>query len=276
MELGVLAASPDPAELRQLLETARQVGFDAAQVWARYGPDEAGWAEVLGTLRRLGIRLAAAGGYTNPLDPDPARREAGLADLRRAIARAAAAGAPIVVTWSGTRAPGMFEPHPDNASQAAFDEAVAIFRDVARTAEAAGVTVAIEPYIAHVASTPERLRDLVDAVGSPRLRAVMDPPNFITPEALETVNEAMPRMFAILGDRIALVHCKDIRAPRPGDTRAPLNGVVLPEPGGGILDYARYADLIRRHYDGDVIVEHITLATMGPARAFVARHLGLA
>jgi len=273
LPLAVLVAATDPAELRASLRRARDVGFTAVQLWVRYPADEAEWAAIGSALADLGLAAVALGGYANPLHPDPEERAAGLAALRATIAWAPGLGATTVVTWSGTRNPAMFDDHPENGSPAAWSELVEHLREAGGWASEAGVTVALEPFHNHVASTPERLRDLLAEAGSPAVGAVMDPPNFLKAEAIEEVNDRMPAMFAALAGRIALVHAKDIDRPRSGSEPFLNSGVLLPHPGAGLMDYARYARLVREHYDGPVVVEHVTAETMAPARAHVARFL---
>ncbi len=273
LPLAVLVAASDPGELRDSLRRARDAGFSAVQLWVRYEADDAAWAAIGRELADLDLRAVALGGYANPLHPDRDERATGLAALREAIERAPAFGAATVVTWSGTRNPAMFDDHPENGSAAAWDDLVAHLREAGGWAEKAGVTLALEPFHNHVASTPERLRDLLEEAASPAVGAVMDPPNFLKADAIEEVNDRMPAMFATLAGRIAIVHAKDIARPGAGETTFLNSGVRLPPPGTGIMDYALYAQLIRHHYDGPEVVEHVTPETIEPARMHVARHL---
>jgi sugar phosphate isomerase/epimerase len=269
----VLIAGRNLEAVEPLLGAAQRCGFRTAQLWLSQTDDAAEWDQALHALGAHGMVPVALGGYVNPLDPTR-ERPAVLARLEAAARRAADAGAPTVVTWSGTRAAGMLAGHAANGSRGAWEEAVSFFRAAAGMAERAGVTLAIEPYYKHVASTPQRLRDLLDEVGSTRVRAVMDPPNFVDAATLPAFNDRLPATFEALAGRIALVHAKDIRAPGPDDPQAATGDVLLPAPGEGVMDYARFAALVRSHCPGvDVLVEHVTAQTMAPAVDHVRRHL---
>lgn len=271
--LGVLIAGPDADAVLPMLEAAQRAGFDAAQLWLSRTDDRVEWRRAIDAMGERGIAPIALGGYVNPLDPSRTG-ESSLARLEATLRLAADVEATTVVTWSGTRAPGMLALHIDNQSQQAWDDAVAFFRAATPIAEEAGVTLAIEPYFKHVASTPERLRDLIDQVGSPTVRAVMDPPNFVSATTLPDLNRQLPALFDALAGRIALVHAKDVRAPGPGDPQAATGDVLLPAAGAGIMDYARFAELVRSRCPGiDVVVEHVTSETVSQARAHVLRHL---
>lgn len=272
MRIGVLAAGDTPADVAASLAAAGRAGFECAQLHVRKPVEDAGWAAVLASAREHALPPVAMGGYVNPLDPT-LRREDVLDQLAIFMRRAAAAGIPVVVTWSGTRAASMLGGHPATHGPAAWEDALSFFRAAAPAAEAAGVTLAIEPYYLNVASSPERLRDLIDQVGSPCVKAVMDPPNFVDAATLSTLNDRLPAMFETLSGRIALVHAKDARLPQPHEPRAKTGGVTLPPAGQGVMDYATFAALLRRHYGGDVIVEHVTPDTMDAALAHVRQHL---
>lgn len=265
MQIGVMIDGEGIDSLTPQIQAARTAGYSGVQIT----PAPVGVAnEVRELLDATGLTLFAVGGYMNLFheNPDP---------LREAIALAAELGVPVVHTWSGTAADSIFDDDPANLTDAAFNQCVAFFREVANWAGDANVIVAIEPFHHHVARSPERLRAILDAVGSPHLAAAMDPPNFLPVDLAESVNERMPDMFAALEGQIAIAHAKDLRVPREGETDGMLvlGGVALPGPGEGIMDYELYTRLLLEAGIQVLTVEHISAATMQSAHDVVANAL---
>lgn len=271
MQLAVLVTSSDPVEFLTLLRRASESGYEAVQIDPRFPTDRNDVGKIVAEVERLGLRTIAIGGNANLLQADA---DASFAELRTAIERATLFGCDTVVTWSGTRNSKLFEDHPANGLPETRQAIVERIRTVAGWAESAGITIAIEPFHNHVAGTPERLRDLVDAVASQQVGCVMDPPNFLKAWQIEEVNAKLPSMFEMLSGRIKLAHAKDLRHPYPGERPHVLADVALPHPGKGIMDYALYGQLIQQYYQGPLVVEHIAAETMGEARAHVAEKMG--
>lgn len=274
MEFAVFIGPSEPFELRTLLQRAVDTGFKSVQLSPRFVADEEDWQKISEELTRLDLRLIAMGGYANPLQPKDAASS--VAKLQNTIKNAAFLGCKLVVTWSGTRGVTLFDDDPGNKSAETWSATVAHFREVAKWAEEADTTVAVEPFHNHVARSPERLRDLLDEVDSPRIGAVMDPPNFLKAGEIEDVNSRLESMFQTLANRIVLVHAKDLRRPHPGEQKRVIDQVALPHPGDGILDYRLYGRLTRQYYRGPVVIEHITDDTMAIALAYVTEHMGVA
>lgn len=272
LPLAVLVTSSDPLEFRTLLRRASESGYEAIQIDPRFPTDRDDVGEIVAEIEHIGLRTIAVGGNANPLQPDA---DVSISALRIAIERASLFGCDTVVTWSGTRSSMLFEDHSANELPETWQVVVERFRMVAGCAESAGITIAIEPFHNHIAGTPERLRDLVDAVASPQVGCVMDPPNFLKAWQIEEVNAKLPSMFETLSGRITLVHAKDLRHPYPGEKPHVLADVALPHPGKGIMDYALYGQLIQQYYQGPIVVEHITEEKMEEARAYVAEKMGV-
>lgn len=259
MQIGVMIDGGEFEFMAAQIRAARDAGYDGVQIT----PAPIGLADDMRTLlAETGLTLFAVGGYMNPLREDPTH-------LRDAIALAAELGVPVVHTWSGTANEDIFEDDPANLTDAAFDQAVAFLKDVAQWAADANVIVALEPFHHHVARSPERLRDLIAAVGSPHLAAAMDPPNFLPIDIAPEVNERMPEMFATLNGKLAIAHAKDLRVPAEGETEGVLGGVVLPGPGEGIMDYALYLRLLQEAGVDVITVEHIGPDKFETARAVI-------
>ncbi|GIF75028.1 sugar phosphate isomerase/epimerase family protein [Asanoa siamensis] len=92
--------------------------------------------------------------------------------LRRAIAAAHRLDCRYIRLFSFYRPPGV----PPEQTR---DEVLSRMRDWATTAEAAGVVLVHENEKEIYGDTPERVRDIVESVGSPALRVAWDNANFV-------------------------------------------------------------------------------------------------
>jgi sugar phosphate isomerase/epimerase len=259
-------------ELASSMDHAVSLGISTIQLWPRYELSEPEWLDLAEMVQTRNLNVVALGGYINPLLPNGGPENN--SKLQSALEHALALDCEIVVTWSGTKAKTLFDDHPLNETEEALAETADRFGLYAAWAEAASTSIAIEPFHNHVARTPARLRELVEAIGSPRIGTIMDPPNFIKSDSVEQVNARLEEMFDTLGNRIILAHAKDIRRPFQNEVRGIIDNVALPHPGNGILDYQRYGQLLRQYYDGPLVIEHVSRDTLEPALAYVLEQIG--
>jgi sugar phosphate isomerase/epimerase len=130
--------------------------------------------------------------------------------------------------------------------------------------------VAFEPYFPHVFGTVERAREVLAPFPIQQVGLVLDPPNFITPALYPKRDEEMRRLFRELGDRVHLVHLKDLRL-NPAD-----QSVDLPGPGGGEMNYPLLISEIRKlNRPLPCIIEHINAerSELTKARAWIENQL---
>ena len=179
--------------------------------------------------------------------PTGKRRWANLGHLRQLIGYCDALGTSVVTLCTGSRDDIMWRRHPDNDSPEAMTDLVEVMKAAAQTAGEHGVTLAFEPEVNNVASSAERARQLLDAVGSPSVKVVMDPANIFKAGELPRMQEKLTEAFDLLGDDIALAHAKDL----DHDGEAGHLGA-----GEGLLDYPLYLSLLRRSGFGGTIVLH--------------------
>jgi sugar phosphate isomerase/epimerase len=120
-------------------------------------------------------------------------------------------GAGNLYVRPGSRNPaGSWYPHPDNFTDEAFSTLVDSLRQVCAAAEEYGITLAVEGHTLSILDTPERIRELIETVGSPTLRFNADPVNFVSSlrEAYDTTT-MINRMFDVLGEYTICGHAKD-------------------------------------------------------------------
>jgi sugar phosphate isomerase/epimerase len=189
--------------------------------------------------------------------------------LKAACGIAAALGAETVYVRPGSlNTAGSWTPHPLNTAPPTLDRLAAALREVSRTAEDVGVLLALEGHVVSPLETPERVREVIDRVGSPALRFNADPVNFIGTLA-DAFNPVpfLDRFFDTLGSVTAAAHAKDITVG---------NRLVLhldeTVPGRGLLDLKHF---LRRFEaacpNGYVLIEHLRAEDVPEARAAILR-----
>jgi len=126
--------------------------------------------------------------------------------------------------------------------------------------------LALEPYMLTPLATTERLRRVLDEVGSPRLGVCLDPVNLIEPREYHRAADVLAAMFEALGDRVVAVRAKDHYMHRQKAT------VWIDErvPGQGELPYPA---LLRAMPPGAaLVIEHVREdEQIAAARDFIRR-----
>jgi sugar phosphate isomerase/epimerase len=260
MKLGV--AGMIPADLRQVdaavAARVREAGFTGVSCFfhdpvAATAPD----------LERLRTTLAAAGvcvaqvnaRYECLVEPDEARRRAGVASLRAAVGVARAlAGETLYVRPGSLNPAGPWLPHPDNHCPETIDRLVRSLREVAPAAEEAGVRLAIEGHVLSPLDSPVRVREVIDRVASPALGFNVDPVNFVggLADAYHSMG-LLDRLFDTLGDVTWAAHVKDFVV----EDRLVLH-IDETVPGRGRLDLAHFFrrfEAVAPH--GWALIEHL-------------------
>jgi sugar phosphate isomerase/epimerase len=198
------------------------------------------------------------------IDPDRANRETGLRRLA-AIARACSAlGTSTITICTGTRDPdNMWRRHPDNDTPGAWHDLLVETTKAVKIAEDSDVTLAFEPERANVARNAAKGRALLDEIGSPHLKVVVDAANVIDPEHLERQAEDLDRAFELLGPDIVIAHGKDLG---PNDK--------FMAAGEGVVDYARYLSLLEAmRFAGPLILHTLTEAQVESSVRFIRSKL---
>lgn len=250
---------------------ADRLGFRS--VTLRYSPERD--SEDLPAVRRLaaqrGIALPLVNGYFNLIHPDPDTLATNRAAFVRAMATARELGAGWVNTIIGTRDPALsfWEYHPDNFSPAAWECAAASIRHALAAFPDERVGVTLEPYLLTTLSSPAKLLQMMDEIGSPRVKIVFEPVNLIGPDAYWRQAEALREMIGQLGPHIVAVHAKDHYLQR----RPPTLHLEERVPGRGELDYPTLlTELARLPHEPIVTIEHLNNDdSIREAKAYITR-----
>jgi sugar phosphate isomerase/epimerase len=207
-------------------------------------------------LADAGVCVAQANArYPDLIHPDASQREAGLRALRQACVAGRWLEAATVYVRPGSVNPaGSWTPHPENTHPRTLARLVTSLKAAAAAAADLGVVLALEGHVVSSLDTPERLRSVLEAVGSPALRHNVDPVNMIgtLADAYDTT-AFLGRLFAAVGPSIVAAHAKDLRV----ENRLVLHleECVL---GEGLLDQVTFLHLFEAACpDGYVMIEHL-------------------
>jgi len=251
-----LSLALGPVPYAEAIGRAERLGFRS--IMLRYSPERD--TEDLGAIKRLaadrGLELPLINGYTNLIHPDPVTLAANRDIFVRAMETALALGAGWTNTIIGTRDPGLsfWEYHPDNFSVAAWDCAAESIRYALDRFPDERVGMTLEPYLLTTLASPAKLREMIDQVGSPRVKVLFEPVNLIGPNEYWRQNVALPEMIRQLGPLIVAVHAKDHYLQR----RQVTLHIEERVPGRGELDYSTLlTELAKLPQEPIVTIEHL-------------------
>ena len=227
--------------------------------------------QVRGRIAAAGLELPQFGiGFGECLfDPDAGVRNRVLAKIERGIEVGVMLNAHATLIRTGSLNPaGSYSPARENHAPECRERLVDTLGSVARKAEAEGMTIVIETHLLTIMNSPETNAEVVAAVGSDRIRVVMDFVNhFQTLAQVFDSTSRLEQIFDVMGEIAPVGHVKDIRVD-PGLVLH-LNEEV---PGEGELDMAT---ALRRwhgqHPDGYMLLEHLPAEKYPRAAANVHR-----
>ena len=252
-----------PSRARQL----RGMGFSSTTIFI-HKPLESDPQDALPirqACEQAGLAVNQANGWYECLvNPDEVLRAEGIKGMQ-AVCRFGV----ILQSRSVYMRPGSLNPnghwwaHPDNYSPQTFDRLVDSVRQVCRVAETEGVQVAIEGHVQTTLDTPERVRDLFEAVASPVLKFNLDPVNFMgnVRDVLNTPR-IINALFDLMGEHVVAAHAKDCGLAEAFTMQ--IHEVVL---GTGTLDYELFLHrFVETCPDKDFIIEHLPEEKISQAR----------
>lgn len=163
--------------------------------------------QIRGALMIKDMSCSVLGCYLKLADPNPARLERTREIYRAHLAFAPKIGA-LVVGTETPPAPGL---DMDIQSDEALDFFVECVRPLAEYAAQVGATLAIEPVVDHIVSTPERMERVLKKLDSDSVRVILDTVNLLTRDNYDLADAIVDEAFERFGDKISVLHLKDFR-----------------------------------------------------------------
>lgn len=254
MKLGIFAKTFDGADPSRVLPAVAAAGFAATQ----YNMACSGFSAMPDTIPKdaaravstaataAGVVIVAVSGTYNMIHPDPAMRARGHERLSVLAGAAAGLSTRLVTLCTGTRDPvDQWRNHPDNHTPEAWRDLLAAMETAVGIADRHDVELGIEPELANVVNSAEQARRLLDGIGSPRLKIVLDPANLFETASIASQRDIVSAAVDLLADRIVMGHAKD-RTATGAFTAA----------GTGVLDYPHYLSCLKRAGFNGPLVTH--------------------
>ena len=210
--------------------------------------------------------MAGISGTFNIIDPDIQRRADCLRRLRILAEACDHLGTHVITLCSGTCDPhNMWRRHPDNDLLQTWREMVSSIREIAHIGEQTGVTMAFEPEVNNVVDSACKGRQLIDEIGSPHLKVVLDGANLFHSGQLPRMRDILDEAIELLGPDIVMAHAKDLaRDGDAGDRPA----------GTGVLDYDFYLSRLQQAgFEGPLIAHGLTQQQVPACAAFLQQKL---
>lgn len=238
MELGIFAKTFPGSEPGPVLAAAHGAGYRTVQYnMACSGLDsmpEAIPEPVADAVRaaagQQGLGIAAVSATYNMIHPDPAVRQRGHNSLAVIAASAPLMSTRLLTLCTGTRDPDdQWRAHPGNDTPDAWRDLTASLETALAIAEKHDVDLGIEPELANVINSAAKARRIIDEMGSPRLKIVLDPANLFELADIARQRQLVAEAIDLLADRIVMVHAKD---------RDAAGGFATA--GKGVIDYDHY------------------------------------
>ncbi len=273
MKLGVVGLLP-PWEQIDIgsAQQVRSAGYRGVSIFFQrpLEADLAAVSKLKSILDSAGLEVAQANGWYEVLvNPDDGLRAQGILGLQALIHIGRLLDAKTVYVRPGSLNPhGAWYPHPENNAQRTFERLVDSLRQAARTAQAEGMVLALEGHVLSLLDTPQRMRDVIEAVDSPALRFNTDPVNFIgsVRDAYDP-SRVLNELVSLLGKYTVAAHLKDMAV--QDKLVLHIDEVVI---GEGTMDYGlllRQLEQIDPEMYG--IIEHLPDEKIPQARAGLMR-----
>ncbi|MBT4138494.1 MAG: sugar phosphate isomerase/epimerase, partial [Candidatus Latescibacteria bacterium] len=155
----------------------------------------------------------------------------------------------------------MWRPHPDNNTPEAWCDLVDSMAKVAEIAEANHVVMAFEPEVANTVDSAKKARQIIDEVGSDRIKVVIDGANIYHKGELAKMHDMLDEAFDLLAGDIVHAHAKDLDHDGEAGKLAA---------GTGVLDYEYYMKLLDKiGFDGPMVLHGLEESQVEMCRDFV-------
>lgn len=285
-----------PYSLEETARRIRNIGFNTVQLDLSFKDmdlstdqiNDEKCKKIRDTFRRYNLPISCISGYTNLVNPDPAKRAANLAHLKQIIRYANELGSPYVISETGTFDPDSdWVHHYKNKTEEGYQECMAVVRDLVEFSRQHGVTFLAETYVNNVIGSVEETLRLFADINDAHLGLLMDPTNYFEKHNIDQIDKTLNHIFNALSNKIKISHAKDVKratsaqgvkmANIDASEAHSLRGVgtiELPAPGLGCLNYDLYLQRLSREYPNiPIIIEHLEEEDVPRAKQFLDEKL---
>ncbi len=177
--------------------------------------------------------------------------------VKRMVNLTARLGCPNTYLRPGSLNPqGGWQPHPKNHSPEVWDRLIDSTKQICQVAENEGVMIAVEGGVVCPVSSPQKVKDLIDDVGSKKLGLNMDPVNFVGDlDTAYDTSALINQFYELVPDRVLGAHAKDFTVI---ETLLPhFEESIIDEPESLLDNEALLVGLQKVNPKAHVLVEHL-------------------
>lgn len=240
-KIGIRAHDVGKFDPQTLAAHVRELGFDGVQlVFKKAIKDDVDFSRMEEIKKAFqGLDFMMLGAYFNPVHPDPKEVELGIKTFKDMLYSAQLLRADSVGSETGSYMGSPWNYVPENHTETALNRVIDVFRGLVEVAKEYDQTIAIEGAYQHVAYNPLRVKHIVDAIGSPHLKVVVDLYNFLNIQNHQDHIQILDESIQLLKNKIIIFHLKDYMV--EGNS---LKQVGL---GKGLMNYPVIIERIKKH-----------------------------
>jgi sugar phosphate isomerase/epimerase len=191
------------------------------------------------------------GAYFNPVHPDSKVVSQGIDYFKKHLEFAFSLNCKYVGTETGSLMGSPWGYVKENHEQKALDDVISVVRDLVVFAEKKHSYVAIEGAYAHVAYSPLRIKQIIDAVNSPNLKVTIDLFNYLHIGNYQDRMNILEESLTLLTNDIVIFHLKDFIIKE--------NQLIQVGLGQGLMDFKNIIKRIQEvNPDAHLIFEGVT------------------
>lgn len=232
-------------------------GFSMKEAPALMTPELA--EKVRNLLQKYEMECAVLGCYLNLATPDESQLSNTVECYKAHLRFANAIGATVVGTETGAPNTG-YKTCPECFTQESLELFIQRLRPIVEYAQEVGSIIAIEPVCRHIVSTPERARQVLDALPSPNLQIILDTVNLLNMSNYTQMPTLVSSSFRLFGDKIRVLHMKDFQ---PVEGAADVKSVAC---GTGLMDYTALIAFAQAHPGLPMTLENTVPGNAAAAR----------
>ncbi len=162
-------------------------------------------------IRDAGLVPGPFGAGGTVFHPDPAQTLEMQRRITKVLRVAGRLGCPTIRVSGGSFHPtNRWMHHPENHTQKALDMYVDATRELVKVAEDNACAICPETTKFTILDSIPRMKEYVDRLDSDYVKVVFDPVNHMTSDRVYDSGTFMKRAIVELGDRIGVIHVKDV------------------------------------------------------------------
>lgn len=200
--------------------------------------------EVQSSALENNVEVVAVSATYNMIHPDPLVRVDGHNRLSVIAKAAGQMGLDLITLCTGTRhTEDQWAFHKDNDTPEAWRDLIASMEVAVSIAEEHNIDLGIEPEMDNVVSSAQKAKQLLDELGSKRLKIIFDPANLFEQATHQDQKDIVSRGIDLLAPDMVMAHAKD----RLPDGR-------FGTAGKGVVDFDHYLRVLMSvGFDGPLV-----------------------